>query len=235
MAVLIQTEGVSTNLGVAPGKSAREARRKFLRFFPGGFYDQKYIDWERGYKWAAHQAWEHTLNQDEFRRLLRGHEFQEIAYLSTAIEARTHLLYSFEKMALRDAVRTVSAARAFSMGLYDFLYGPGAPDSKFEQWCQVIDSLPRKQSRVLTWPIITIFGFVALPRRHIYLKPRVTRAAARAYDFDFEYHSRPTWSTYASLLSFAATVRHNLADLRPRDMIDIQSFIWVLGSDEYAE
>src|SRR5205085_2387758 len=25
-------------------------RRKFLRFFPGGFRDEKYVDWERGYK-----------------------------------------------------------------------------------------------------------------------------------------------------------------------------------------
>ena len=24
-------------------------------------------------------------------------------------------------------------------------------------------------------------------------------------------------------------------DLRPRDMIDLQSFIWVMGSDEYDE
>jgi hypothetical protein len=31
----------------APSKPARDARRKFLRFFPGGFYDPKYIDWER--------------------------------------------------------------------------------------------------------------------------------------------------------------------------------------------
>jgi hypothetical protein len=28
-------------------------------------------------------------------------------------------------------------------------------------------------------------------------------------------------------------VRHDQADLRPRDMIDLQSFIWVQGSDEY--
>ena len=35
--------------------------------------------------------------------------------------------------------------------------------------------------------------------------------------------------------SFARTVGRDLADLRPRDMIDIQSFLWVQGSDEYAE
>jgi hypothetical protein len=29
---------------------AKRARRKFLRFFPQGFGDQTYLDWERGYK-----------------------------------------------------------------------------------------------------------------------------------------------------------------------------------------
>jgi hypothetical protein len=50
-----------------------------------------------------------------------------------AIEARTHLLYSFEKMALRDAVGSLPGARAFSIGVYEFLYGPGAEDTRFER------------------------------------------------------------------------------------------------------
>ena len=39
---------------------------------------------------------------------------------------------------------------------------------------------------------------------------------------------------WLGLLAFAARIRVDLRDLRPRDMIDIQSFIWVQGSDEYA-
>jgi hypothetical protein len=30
-------------------------------------------------------------------------------------------------------------------------------------------------------------------------------------------------------------VRRDLRDLRPRDLIDIQSFLWVQGSDEYPD
>jgi hypothetical protein len=45
--------------------------------------------------------------------------------------------------------------------------------------------------------------------------------------------SRPAWPTYRSLLDFGETIRRDLRDWRPRDMIDIQSFIWVQGSDEY--
>lgn len=86
---------------------------------------------------------------------------------------------------------------------------------------------------MLTWPLVSVFGFIARPDEHIFLKPNTTRAAARAYGFDLDYHSRPSWRTYTSLLEFAAVVRRDLRDLRPRDMIDIQSFMWVLGSDEY--
>jgi hypothetical protein len=87
---------------------------------------------------------------------------------------------------------------------------------------------------VLTWPLVTVFGFIAQPRVHMFLKPTVTRAAAREYGVEFDYRSRPSWETYSSLLEFAGQVRRDQRDLLPRDMIDVQSFIWVQGSDEYA-
>jgi hypothetical protein len=138
-------------------------------------------------------------------------------------------------MALRDAVKPLAGARAFAKGLYDLLHGAGTPEKKFDRWRGVVGTLPRRQTRVLTWPVVTVFGFIAQPETHMFLKPTVTRVAAREYGFDFHYESRPSWETYASLLEFARVVRRDLADLRPRDMIDIQSFIWVQGSDEYVE
>jgi hypothetical protein len=165
--------------------------------------------------------------------LLDAHHFTEIAGRALRIESRTNLLFSFEKMALRDAVRTEGAARAMAGGLYEFLHGRGPMDLRFRRWCAVIESLPRRQTRVLTWPIVTVFGFLARPDEHIFLKPNVTRVAAAQYGFDFAYQSTPNWETYANLLEFAGLVRRDLRDLRPRDMIDVQSFLWVQGSDEY--
>ena len=214
--------------------SAR-CRRKFLRFFPEGFRDETYLDWERNYKWTAHEQWNATLDQGDYQSLLRSGRFVEIATRVVRIESRTNLLFSFEKMALRDAVKSRDGAQAFATGLYDFLYGAGDMSSKFQRWCDVISTLPRKQTRVLTWPIVTVFGFIAQPRVHIFLKPNVTRAAAQKYGFEFQYKSKPAWDTYANLLQFADIVRRELRDLRPRDLIDIQSFIWVQGSDEYEE
>jgi hypothetical protein len=225
-------------VAILPSKAAKGAvksRRKFLRFFPKGFYDSKYIDWERGYKWEAHERWEEILGREVHRDLIGEGDFAEVARRAVTIESRTNLLFSFEKMALRDAIRPAAGARAFAEGLYDFLYGRGSDRAKFERWCEVVAGLPRRQTRVLTWPLLTVFGFLALPDVHFFLKPMVTRAAAREYGFDFRYQSRPNWDTYSNLLDFARLVRGDLRELRPRDMIDIQSFLWVQGSDEYEE
>ncbi|HEX8748893.1 MAG TPA: hypothetical protein VF717_17090 [Pyrinomonadaceae bacterium] len=218
-------------------EAASRCRRKFLRLFPGGFSDATYLDWERGYKWEAHERWEESLGQAEFRRLIRAGEFSEAAGRAVRVEQSTRysMLFSFEKMALRDAVKTEEGARTFSEGLYDFLHGGGQLERRFNRWIEAVAALPRRQTRVLTWPMVTVWGFLAQPDAHIFLKPMVTRAAAREYGFDFAYRSRPSWETYNNLLQFAETVRRDLKDLKPRDMIDIQSFIWVQGSDEYAE
>ncbi len=215
--------------------AAKRCRRKFLRIFPKGFRDETYVDWERDYKWEAHEAWRERLGRTRYRALLRDGNFAEAASRAVRIESRTNLLFSFEKMALRDALKSPAGARAFAEGLFDFLYGSGSARVKFDRWRDVVAALPRKQTRVLTWPLVTVFGFIAEPETHIFLKPNVTRIAARDYGFDFRYASRPAWETYENFLEFAAVVRRDLGDLRPRDMIDIQSFMWVQGSDEYEE
>lgn len=214
---------------------AARCRRKFLRFFPGGFRDERYLRWERDYKWETHERWQAELGRAELERLLRTGLYDEVAQRAIRVEQRSRhsMIFSFEKMALRDAIRETAGAKAFARGLHDLLHGSGDMRSNFERWVEVVASLPRKGTRVLTWPLVTVFGFIAQPDRHIFLKPNVTRRAARAYGFDFDYGSRPSWNTYKSLLDFAATVRKDLKDLRPRDMIDLQSFIWVQGSDEY--
>lgn len=51
--------------------NAEKCRRKFLRFFPQGFQDEKYVAWERGYKWQAHEKWNAQLNSAEYQSLLR--------------------------------------------------------------------------------------------------------------------------------------------------------------------
>ena len=216
-------------------RGAARARRKFLRFFPDAFEDETYLDWERDYKRETHERWQRALGRVEFERLLKRGEHDEIAARALRVEqqSRHSMIFSFEKMALRDAVKSRGGARKFAEGLHAFLHGAMSLQSRFEAWIECVATLPRRQTRVLTWPAVTVFGFIAQPDTHLFVKPVVSRRAAASYGFDLRYRSKPSWETYVSFLEFAGTIRHDLRDLRPRDMIDLQSFIWVQGSDEY--
>jgi hypothetical protein len=99
---LIQTQNVeilrSSQLRrEAVANSAKRCRNNFLRYFPQGFADPKYLDWERGYKWTAHQPWQEVLGQEEHRALIRRGGAAEAAARVMKIESRTNLLFSFEK------------------------------------------------------------------------------------------------------------------------------------------
>jgi hypothetical protein len=210
----------------------KQARNKFKRFFPKGFYDETYIDWERNYKWQAHESWKKLLNHNQFSKLLYEKDYDEIARIAVSIESKTNLLFSFEKMALRDAVKGIGA-KLFSEGLFEFIYFKGNLENRFTTFVNVLSSLPRKQTRVVTWPLITVFGFIANPRKFIFLKPRVTMKAAEVFGFPFQYNSNPSWNVYKNFLEFAEEVEKDILDMKPRDYIDIQSYIWVMGSEEY--
>jgi len=210
------TRTIRSRAGDAKGRD--RCRRKFLRFFRRGFTDQKYIDWERGYKAAAHGRWADELGRAEFRKLIDAGDAEEVARRAVVIESRTNLLFSFEKMALRDD-----------------LHGGALTEARFNRWRDAVASLPRRQTRVLTWPVLTVFGFIAQPDAHFFLKPNVTRKAVAEYGLLWTYRSRPNWETYSSLLDIAARVIRDQRAIGARDMIDAQSFLWVQGSDEYEE
>jgi hypothetical protein len=179
--------------------AAQRARRKFLHAFRGGIMDETYLEWERDYKWNAHLRWQEALSQAAFRRMLDGRQFAEIARLATSIESRTNLLFSFEKMALRDAVRSPCGAQALATALFDLLHGSGPLDARFSSWIAGVDGFPRRQTRVLTWPLVTVFGFIAQPKIHFFFKPTVTREAARRYGVELPYaSSRPSWPLFST-------------------------------------
>ena len=138
-------------------------------------------------------------------------------------------------MALRDAIKEPKGAKAFAEGLFNYIYGKETLEDRFNQFSEIVSTLPRKQTRVHTWPLLTVFGFIGNPDEHIFLKPRVTQIAAEKYKYDFAYKSKLNWNTYKSLIDFANLIRKDNEDLKPQDYIDLQSFIWVLGSDEYPD
>jgi hypothetical protein len=195
--------------------------------------DENYFAWERNYKVEAHRSWNAMLNHGEFAALLRAGEYEEVAMRALRIELCTNLNLLVRKNGAARR-RQVEGWRAdIRQRVYDLIYSKSRDKEKFDRWCVVVGSLPHRKTRVLTRPIATVFGFIALPRFRFFYNPTVTRAAAQACGYPIRYNSRPSWESYKQVLEFARVVRRDLSALRPRDMIDIQSFLWVQSSAEY--
>src|SRR5881275_614784 len=118
-------------------KARARCRKKFLYYFKKGYSDPTYISWERQYKLDAHFAFQQDLNKREYERLLLARKYEDIALTAVRIESRTNLLFSFEKMALRDAVKPASGAKAFAKGLFDYVYGSDPLEERFNNFSEI--------------------------------------------------------------------------------------------------
>ena len=222
-----------TKSGKLNQRALARHRKRFLRFFPRAFKDQRYIDWEVTYKMTAHNLWVELLKEDLYRTLLRSRDYEEIVNRALRVEAKTNFLFSFEKMALRDGVKSREGARTFSEGLFQLLHEQGPLKERFVQWIVSVGELPRKKSRVLSWPVLTLFPFIAQPTKHIIMKPTAMINAASELGYDLDYSSKPNFQTYERLLHFSELIKVDIGDLRPKDHMDTQAFLWVIGSSEY--
>lgn len=218
----------------AKAKTLRlKSRKKFMKSFKAGFYDENYKLWERDLKWRAHEKWQEILSKKEFRRLMAEKNYEEIAARAMKVESEATLLIPSEEKALHEGVKTPEDAELFAKGLYQLLYGTASMEKRFKLWVGAIEKVLRTQTRALSWPIVTVFGFLARPEVHAYLKPNVAKNAALNYGFDLKYRPFPNWEGYRDYLNLCEQVKLDLQDLKPRDMIDVQSFLWVQGSGEY--
>ena len=88
------------------------------------------------------------------------------------------------------------------------------------------------------WTIVTYLPFLWRPEEHMFLKPKMLQEFAERVGHHFASVYRPDLNieVYDALLDLAQETRVNLAEIAPRDMIDVQSFIWtVLKYEEKDE
>lgn len=210
-----------------------EAKRRFLAKFPLGFQDPAYREAERNHKVEASERWAREMGREELERLLAAGEFAEVAQRALEIEAQANLLDVFAKAALRNAAK--AEPEAFARGLVELVSGEAEMPDRFEGFAAMLDSLPQPKTQTFKWPIQTIFPFLADPREHLFLKPKVTQLAADRFGFDLQYRPQPAWDVYARVLEFARQLSQDLAELKPADLIDVQAFLYLSGRMEEEE
>lgn len=191
---------------------------RFLEFMPGGFEGERNLAQEREYKVKAHQVLTETL---PIERALEA--TPEDADSIRRAPVWINLLSPYEMMHLKEVMERpegpafLRAAARFAMGDY----GPAG---------SAMDQAVIKYGRQ-SWPKVTYFPFLWSPAEHMFLKPTVTRDFAEriGHPFQHEYQTDTSADVYLSLLDLARTTKAAIAALKPKDFIDVQSFIYVVG------
>ena len=198
------------------------AMRRYLHFFPGGLQSAANASSERGYKERAAERLRASLSIEQ--GLDAG---AEDAAALTKAGIQTNMLSPFEAARLRDTLQGETGGR-FLRGAAAFATGD------YEAGVQTMAAAVQPHGRI-SWPILTYLPFLWDYQRHMFLKPTVTADFADrvGHDFHHAYSAEPNAQTYLSLLDLVEKTRSAITSLQPRDNIDIQSFIWVVG--EYRE
>lgn len=210
-----------------------QAIERFVTRYPGRFEDPRYLEEERDYKWAAHKLFEGSLGVERLRILINGGSVVEAVELIKKVVQSVNLLSPYELMAFSDGLKDLPAARRYLDALATLLSQDAIDQDCFDQLAKAVSELPAEKgaAKPFTWPVVTLLPFLANPQRFMFLKPRVTKEAAERLAFDLLYDSTPQWHTYACLLKLSSVLMEDwLRPLGARDMIDVQSFIWVTAS-----
>ncbi|MDP5281419.1 hypothetical protein Q9Q95_21010 [Sphingomonas sp. DG1-23] len=198
------------------------ARSRFLHWFAGGFHSPAYLKNERDYKLRAKERLEQTTPVEA---AITGSGHGEAVL--TAYRA-TNLLYPIEKTRLQKLLRGPDAD-SFVRAAARFAVSDGVgPEAKAALTTMERLLIPHDNAK---WTVVTYLPFLWRPESHIFLKPEVTKdfASRVMHRLADDYEAGLNPRVYGSLLDMAEGIRAAFANLEPRDMIDIQSVIWVVG------
>ena len=196
----------------------------FLKKFEKGFEDPEYLEHERLYKENASKLMKRCCSKKILEELLHNGSYAEVCNLAKRIMNRTNLIFRNEKMSLSDGLKDAEDQKLFSTQLYSLLYGSGDEGERFESFVTALEELD-----ACKWTTATYFLYLSEPNRYPFVKPSNINDAAKSYAFDISYTIYPNWVTYTRIIDFVnyvASLLERRATLKPRDLIDVQSFIW---------
>lgn len=207
-------------------QSFQTSKEMFLKDYPDGFYDQAYLNDERNNKVAAHESALSLIGSEQLKALLAQKDYEEICKRALKVVNATNLISPTEKLALKNGLKDSEHMELFSENLYQLLYGNEGVEERFVSFARTLEAI-----KAAKWTTLSYFLFIVFPDKYIFIKPIVTEPAAEISAFEINYRPDLNWRTYRSVLNFSEYFRSELKDLKPRDMIDIQSFMWSIGSN----
>ena len=198
------------------------AQRLFLKAFPTGFESPRYIEEERTYKDRTAIAVCMKLGSEAMLHAIERREFARIC--ADALSTINNLVFKNERISLGEALKRPEIQAPFATALHNMLY------ADFRKGFVELSNVLRPHNAA-KWTILTYWMFFRYPDDHIFIKPTIYRNCTQALGVRSLYESEPNLLTYDAALHFARHLKANLTELRPRDHIDVQSFMFIVGDE----
>lgn len=200
--------------------------KQFLENFPDGLKGKMLKHYEINYKRDAHNYCVEELDKKSLKESLDQEDYDTLATKIKRLYSKTNLLASFEMMDLNDAFKKDKAKKELSHAFYHLLYGDAPLQKRFNDTVKIFESYKMDKWTTISYPL-----FIRFPKEYLFVKPSMTKEAAENRGFDIQYSSKVNWSTYKRILDFGEDlfVRLSQSDnemLHPKDMIDVQTFMW---------
>lgn len=205
-------------------QSLAESIQFFLTEYPEGFYGEKFKQEERDYKVEAHEMALDLLDRKPFQSLLAQEDFMEIRRRAMRVVNKTNIISPHEIISLNNGLADEGTQTAFSITLYRLLYGEEELRQRFEAFSGVLGDAGADK-----WPVISYFLFLVFPDKYMFVKPTIMQHLSDLCRFEINYKPQLNWLTYKCILEFSNYLMDVLSDLNPRDMIDVQSFMWCIA------
>ena len=207
---------------------AEELLRLVSSLYPdwSGFDDPRFHESEIGYKQAAVELFAETLSEAIFADLIEQGDWEEIKKRLIAIGGKTNLLF-------RGVPKSGDLSVLYGDGvdlsllcpqIFELVYGDGETSERLEAYSLFTEQneLPNK------WTFPTYLLFFAHPESEFFIKPSVAKWFLKFSGSTTKLGSKPVGAIYEEMKSLVGKLRASLPEEHEaRDMIDLQSLIWV--------
>lgn len=201
-------------------RSLPEMKAVFLRRYPQGFSDARFVADERRPVGEAADRIHHDLGREALRLLLADGRHDEIARRAIDLLAATSLVTASERDGLTEGLHAPESRRIFALEIEALLEGRGAYGARFARFMRCLFALGAAR-----WTIATYFPALSQPAKHFFVKPQTLRQAADACHVDIGYRAEPNWESYQTMLGFARWLLRELKPAGARDLLDVQAFL----------
>ena len=194
---------------------------RFLDVFPDGFRDPAYLGKERDHKVEAARLLNDVLPLDA----AAADDADGVADAAQRVYAGTSLVdRRWEQPPLLDLLRGSDGDRLVRHTAR-FALGQG-------RQLAAVAAICARHGLGSKWPVATCLPFLwTTPAEHALLRkgPATAFATRVGHAFASAYRADLSLAVYHAYLDLLAATRAAIAELEPRDAIDVQSFVWVVS------